>query len=379
MGTVGTINTKNLRIARENVRMTTQYVSGRISSVDRDVVADWEAGEALPTWSQVSKLAKMYDVSEFSLLSEEALLKNKEIPDFRTGRSSSERSEVGINKLINLVLTRQRWLRDTLEGASLKKNTVQGSGKNIEKPGALADFIAKTLEIDLNEIKEFSGKGARKKALDYIIAKAESHNIFIGKTISFHRIEVEDMRGLFVSHEYCPFIVINRADSLSAQIFSIIHELAHLFRKSDSISNSLEFRTGQGHQNPEEIFCNQVAAEFLLPTEDFTNRYYEKTDIDNISIVYKVSPIAIFYRLKELGKIRVEIEDELERQIKMETGEAIKRIQEEKSKNGGGDYNNAMRDSNGTLFNKIVSSYYLSNKLDYVEASSLLRFNVEKA
>jgi len=377
MGAVGAINTKNLRIARENVRLTTQYVSGRISSVDRDVVADWEAGEALPTWSQLSKLAKAYDVSEFSLLADEALPKNKAIPDFRTARSSIERSEVGINKLINLVLARQRWLEDTLTDADLKKNVVQGSGKNIVHSAALADFIAKTLDIDLNEIKGFSGKGARKKALDYIIQKAEQHNIFIGKTISFHRIEVEDMRGLFVSNDYYPFIVINRGDSLSAQIFSIIHELAHLFRKSDSISNSLEFRTGQGNQNREEIFCNQVAADFLLPIEDFTKRYYEKADIDDISILYKVSPIAIFYRLKELGKIRIEIEDELERQIKRETSDALKI--KNANKGNGGDYNNAMRDSNGALFNKVVSNFYLSSKLNYVEASGLLKFNVEKA
>src|SRR5690606_16601203 len=127
-------------------------------------------------------------------------------------------------------------------------------------------FISENLDVSAEDIKGISG---RKNALDYLIEKTEEKGVFVGKTISYHRLEVEDMRGLFVSNDYCPFIILNRRDSLSSQIFSFIHELAHFFRKSDAISNSLDFRTSNKKVNPEEIFCNKVAAEFLLPEEDF--------------------------------------------------------------------------------------------------------------
>ena len=238
----------------------------------------------------------------------------------------------------------------------------------------LADFISEKMDIDIADIKKMSG---RKNALNYLIHKAEAGGVFVGKTISYHRLEVDDMRGLFVSNDYCPFIVLNRKDALSAQIFSFVHELAHFFRKSDAISNSLDFRSADRRINPEETFCNKVAAELLLPAGDFMREFYDKTGIDEISEVYKVSKLAVFYRLRELGKIRRHEQADLEEEIQKETEENLKRKAEQDAANKGGNYTNAMRDSNGDLFNRVVSSSYLENKIGYVEAANLLRFSPE--
>ena len=259
------------------------------------------------------------------------------------------------------------------EGTS--KNQVQGTGKHITEPKQLADFIIKKLDIDIQKIKSISSK---KDALSYLIQKAENQGLFVGKTISYHRLEVGDMRGLFVSNDYCPFIVLNRKDAVSAQIFSFIHELAHFFRRSDAVSNSLDFRTTNNSINPEEIFCNKVAAELLLPANEFTNAFYSKTDIDNISEIYKVSKLFIFYRLRELGKIRREIQSDLEREIDKETKENLRLKAEKEAASTGGNYVNSMRDSNGLLFNRVVSKSYLENKIGYVEASNLLHFSPEQ-
>lgn len=114
------------------------------------------------------------------------------------------------------------------------------------------------------------------------------------KTISFHKIEVENMRGIFISNDYCPYIVLNRKDAISAQIFSFIHEISHFFKKSEGISNSLDFRKSNLKIDKEEIFCNKVAADLLLPESEFDNKFYSKTDIDILSEVYKLSKIFIF-------------------------------------------------------------------------------------
>jgi Zn-dependent peptidase ImmA (M78 family) len=182
------------------------------------------------------------------------------------------------------------------------------------------------------------------------------------------------MRGLFISNDYCPFIVINRKDAQSAQIFSFIHELAHLFRKTESISNTLEFRKIK-KIDKEEIFCNRVAAELLLPKNDFISSYYDKQDIDAFSEIYKVSTLAIFYRLKELNKIRNSESEKIEDLIRKESEDNLKK----KKKATGGNYLNNMKDSNGDLFNKVVAKYYFENKVGYTEASSVLRFSVEDA
>jgi Zn-dependent peptidase ImmA (M78 family)/transcriptional regulator with XRE-family HTH domain len=372
MSTVQSINRNNLKTARENMGLDTESASQKISRSNKNIVAEWEDGKSLPSWSQIDKLAKLYNIPELLFFSDELIQKNKSIPDYRVG--TTKRNDEQVKKLINLVISRQRWLERLLKSEGYEKNRLQGSGNNIYTPKELANLISKELDIDISDIKKLS---RRKDALSYFIEKAESKGVFVGKTISYHRLEVDDLRGLFISNDYCPFIIINRRDALSAQIFSFAHELAHLFRKSDAISNSLEFRSNTQNINKEEIFCNKVAAELLLPEQDFINSFYNKTEIDSISNTYKVSQLFVFYRLKELGKIHGEIQDELEYQIQRETEESL-RIKTEKDKTKkGGDYTNSMKDSNGSLFNRTVYASYLENKIGYVEASKLLRFSPE--
>lgn len=370
MKKVNFINEDNLKIARENVGMTTFFVSRKFTKSGNDVVSLWEDGEVLPTWRQVNKLARIYNVPELVLFSKSLIKKNKIIPDYRVGQGIKDSERV--KKLVNLVIRRQEWLERKLKEGGIK-NTLQGSGKRLQNPNQLALFIKERLSIDLDEIKKISGYDARRKSLKYLIERAENYGIFIGKTISYHNIEVDEMRGLYISNDYCPFIILNRRDSLSAQIFSLIHELAHLFRKTEAISNSLDFRKLNGGLNDEEIFCNKTAVELLLPKDDFNEAHYNKDDIDNFSKIYKVSSLAIFYRLKDLNKIRVNNSDQLEKAIKKESEENLAK----KKKNKGGNHINNMKDSNGGLFNRIVSKYYLENKIGYTEASSLLNFSAE--
>jgi len=374
MSHVKFINKDNLKIARENMGLDTASASKQISTSKKDIVSEWESGDSLPTWAQIEKLSKLYNVAELIFFSNQKIEEYKKIPDYRVG--AERESDKDVKKLINLVIKRQEWLERKLKSEGFSKNTIQGSGKNITQPNKLAEFIKEKLDISFEEIKEISGYGAGKKVLKYLINKTEAHGVFVGKTIAHHKIEVPDMRGLFISNDYAPFIILNRKDAISAQIFSFIHELSHLFRKSEGISNSLDFRTSNKEIDKEEVFCNRVAAELLLPESEFEKDFYNKSDIDGLSELYKLSKIFVFYKLKDLGKIEKRILEGLEKEIKKETEENILRSKNRKGK--GGDYNNNMKDSNGNLFNKIVSNSYLENRINYVEASKLLNFAVEK-
>lgn len=375
MNFVKFINRDNLRIARENMGMGTLEASKKITTIKEDLVFKWENEDLLPTWAQVVKISKLYNIPELLFFSKETIQKNKVIPDYRVG--SNPENDEKIKKLINLVITRQKRLGEILKDEGFSKNLLQGAGKDLRSPKELANFISKKLDIKVEEIKDISGVNSRRNVLNYLIQKAEKQGVFIGKTISYHKLEVADIRGLFVSNDYCPFIVLNRKDAISAQIFSLIHELGHFFRKSDAVSNSLDFRSNGHGVNSEEIFCNKVAAELLLPEQEFTKNFYDKSDIDNISELYKVSKIFIFYRLKDLGKIRSEIQSRLETEIKADTNRDLKAKAAKDQAKTGGNYTNAMKDSNGALFNRIISNSYLENKIGYVEASNLLLFSAE--
>ena len=369
MKKVNFVNKENLIIARENVGMYSAFVSRKFNKSGKDVVLSWENGDDLPTWRQVNVLAKTYGVPELLFFSQNPIKRNKTIPDYRVAEDVDDSERV--KKLVYFVIRRQEWLEQKLREDG-SKNTLQGSGNGLN-PSQLASFMIEKLNIDLEEIKKITGADARRKVLKYLIEKAEDCGVFVGKTVSYHNIEVKEMRGLFISNDYCPFIVINRKDAQSAQIFSFVHELAHLFRKTESISNSLEFRKIE-KINGEEIFCNRVAAELLLPKDDFTSTYYTKEDIDAFSETYKVSSLAIFYRLKELNKIQNSESGKIEDLIKKESEDNLNK---KKKKQKGGNYLNNMKDSNGELFNKVVAKYYYENKVGYTEASNVLRFSVE--
>ncbi len=377
MSKVNFINRYSLKIARLNVGLDIEYASKRVSKV-KNIVLLWENGETLPTWSQIKKLANLYNVQELIFFSKENIKENRNIPDFRVGVFDKEKDVV--KKLINLVLKRQSKLERIFRDEGYPKNLLVGSGRNIKSPIELAQYIASTLKINTKEIKNIPGSNAsdtRRKTLNYLIEKAEQKGIFVGKTISYHNISVNNMRGLFVSNDYCPFIVLNRKDALAAQIFSLIHELSHLFRKTESISNSIDFRDSNKDVDPEEVFCNKVAANLLLPAEEFTKSNYSAKDITALSDKYKLSELFIFYRLKELDKIAYGDIDGLEEELKKKTMENIKE-KESRSRKRGGNYYNSMKDSNGELFNRVILSTYFDKKISYVEASNLLNFSVER-
>ncbi len=368
------LNRENLRIARENKGLSTILASKYITTSGKDIVALYEGGELEPKLLHLKKLAKRYGISELLFFSDNKLRKNDIIPDYRVGQNS--KNDAKLYEIIYLFSKRQKWLEQEFKDKGFQRNKLQGSGVKYSNPNDLAHFIKEELEIDLNDIFDWYGKQSRKKLLKYLISKAETKGIFVGKTIARRDgIEVKDMRGVFLPNDYCPYIILNRKDAVSAQIFSFVHELAHLFRKTASISNTIDFRADNKEISPEEVFCNRVAAELLLPESHFLESFYTKSDIDRFSEIYKVSKIFIFYRLKELRKIIPSDIDSLEKEIKRETQRSLELKELETVK--GGNFNTNMKDSNGELFNKFVYDVFRENKIGVVEASNLLCFSVE--
>ena len=162
MSLVHFINKGNLRIARENIGISPQAASKKITTSGKDVVTEWEEGTSLPTWSQVTKLSALYNVPELLFFAKENLQKNKAIPDYRIG--VDQKSDEKVKKLIKLVVTRQKWIEKQLRDDGTPKNKLQGTGRLLSSPKQLAEFISEKLGINIAEMKEIS---ARKDALDY--------------------------------------------------------------------------------------------------------------------------------------------------------------------------------------------------------------------
>ncbi len=360
---VNFVNARNLKTARENVGYSTikmtQKILGKGMRVDK--ILEWENGRDKPTWNQLHTIANVYGVNTFLLTGKELIPSSRNIFDFRKTRSLTNNPDSDLFKFIDFLLQRQRYLNATMLKEELGSNKLVGSGIAYQtNPKKMAEFIAG--KINYNH--------PRNNHLKTLVTLLENNKVFVMKTLSYWRnITVNDMRGVYLKDNYAPIIALNRKDSKTAQLFTLAHEITHLFLDKEGISN-ISFRDRTTNQI--EVFCNKVAANLLMP-EDKLEKIKDMQEIDSLAKRFGVSRLMTFYRLKNLGLLNAIADlSQLEQSIKRES--------EKKSSDNptGGNYNNNMKDSNGGLFNNFISSLYFNQKINAAEACKILKVSIDK-
>ena len=123
-----------------------------------------------------------------------------------------------------------------------------------------------------------------------------------------HRgLDVHEFRGFAICDDIAPVVFLNGKDAKAAQIFTLIHELAHIWVGLSGISDlSLESRKGDIHIKS-ECLCNAVAAEVLVPEVVFLDHWMkEKTLEENtgeLATYFRVSSVVIARRAVDLDLI----------------------------------------------------------------------------
>ncbi len=367
-------NPSNIKIARKNTGLTTREVTDKVCGKNRkdDKVLEWEEGRDYPTFKQLLKLAKLYEVNRFLLTSKILLDEHRQIPSFR--RTAANERNANCGKFINFLIQRQRFLEAALQSEGVLKNPRAGSIKYTEQsPAAVAAKIADVLGYKAGTIYKSPAEH-----LKHLISLVEDQGVFVMKTLSYWPIPKEFMQGLYLHNAYAPIIALNRADYKRSQIFTLAHEIAHLFIKREGIGD-IDFRNSSSDSYTDHLhdkverFCNEVAANLLLPEELFSQPSYDYDDIKEISQQHQVSQLFVFYRLNglrliERGQINI-IKDMINQ------GYANQPIK--KPSGGGGSYINNMKDSNGFLFTDLVSSLYFEEKLGPAATINILRLSIE--
>ena len=84
------------------------------------------------------------------------------------------------------------------------------------------------------------------------------------------KLDVDEFQGFALVDEYAPLIFVNNSDYKTAQIFTLAHELSHIFVGESGLSK-LESLTPTDHAT--EGICNKIAAEFPVPTEELHEQW----------------------------------------------------------------------------------------------------------
>lgn len=370
------INRTSLKTARENIGLTSPEATARLfpkNPKGANRVESWESGHEGPTDRQLEKLASLYNVNVFQLLLADDIQPTQPPAAFRSHRATQ--TGYNLQRFISVLRIRQAVISQNLQRDGTPKHELVGSGQGLDDPNQLADLIRQEIGYDIEQ------KPQEQDHLKYLRERLHDKYIYVFKTMSTPRdiIEVAEMRGMYLHDDYAPCIAINRRDYKNAQVFTLAHEIAHLFRAGEKI-DSIEFRDFDNVDDPEETLCNRVAARLLIPNERIGNQpRWSIDDVKDLAQKSQVSSLVSLYRLADAGRIDRQTTKEFSKQL----GREYEQRQKDKADKGsrqdsGGNYHHNMRDSNGSLFSEIVFSLYQDNRIGVAEAQNLLKMAIDE-
>ncbi|MCK6614780.1 MAG: ImmA/IrrE family metallo-endopeptidase [Ignavibacteriaceae bacterium] len=224
------------------------------------------------------------------------------IPYYRTGGSSSESIHINVYDTILILQQRQEWLKNYLNENGFDPLPFVGKYKLGQDIKTIASDIRSALGLKENWASDFSIWQETLVHLDQCIENIGIITVINGVVENnTHRpVPVDECRGFVLTDNFAPFMFINNADWKSAQIFTMAHELAHIWTGH---SAGFDFRKLQPSDDPVEIFCDKIAAEFLVPEDAFNNIWNESTGITGCARHFKVSEIVIARRALDTGKM----------------------------------------------------------------------------
>ncbi|MBW1649750.1 MAG: ImmA/IrrE family metallo-endopeptidase [Deltaproteobacteria bacterium] len=373
------ITAKVFKWARESAKITEDAAASNVAvSVDR--FKEWETGESYPTIKQAQKLAKVYKRPFAVLFLPEIPNDFHPLQDFRK-KGSKELSTSSIF-IIREIQQKQAWISELNEDDEENAAQFVGRFSFNDSPVKVARDILNTLEINPLDYK------TNNPLLEWI-HRAEKKGIFISRAGSIHsklKLVVDEIQGFAIADKYAPFVFINSRDWKSPQLFTLVHELAHLWIAETGVSNKIEASIKSSKDyHPIESFCNEVAANALILEEFITS--FEDNIFDNAKDIFKkaksigVSSFALLVRALNLNVISLSVYKKLKEQADYEYNEFIKREEKKKAKQKEQKkdtplYYPLIVNRNGILFIQTALDAYRAGFIDPAYASSLLSVKV---
>lgn len=305
MATALNVNPVMIKWAREDAGYTLEELPGYLQDAEK-----WENGEETPSWSDLRNLAKKYKRPSFFYFLKEPPQVEDDFIEFRSDDKIEEFSPQLRLEIRKAKHRRNAYLRIHDEMGI----QIPNFSKNVndeKNPIKLAKHIRNYLNVDL-ELQ-------RKWIFNENGNKNYNHNSFLNhwKEICFDlgilvfetgSISENEFSGCSLYYEYCPIIILNGKNYPNRRIFTLMHELAHLTQGISAICDVDKY-------NKKEAFCNNVAAEILIPSNslDEIDLFYKNGNLKlgELSNIYGVSKQTVVYKLNSCNKIDDNLKNKL--------------------------------------------------------------------
>lgn len=327
------IKPKMIRWAIERSRLPMEDLVARFPKLE-----EWQSGDKKPTLRQLEDFAKKTMTPFGFLFLNDPPDESLPIPDFRTiGDTPIDRPSPNLIDTIHTMQRRQAWMRDILTEDGHEQRHFVGSAGVIDNHKSLAQKIRQELDLlpDWAESLATWEDALRtlRNAVERIGILVFSNGI-VGQNT--HRpLDPEEFRGFVLCDPFAPVVFINGADAKSAQMFTLAHELAHIWLGKDGLFNLVQTMPSNAEM---EQFCNRVAAEFLIPDYKLTERWRDakatSQPFKTIARWFKVSPLVAARRALDLRLITKGAFFEFYQKEK----EEWQRLKDQQRDSGGGDF-----------------------------------------
>jgi len=182
------------------------------------------------------------------------------------------------------------------------------------------------------------------------------------------KLDTEEFQGFVLIDDIAPLIFVNGADYKVAQMFTIAHELAHVWTGQSAL---FTLTATQPANIDVEKYCNRLAAEFLVPAAKLEEAWERAPGGDKafttIARNFKVSPIVVARRAKDCKLI---LREEFFAFYKRYMQRERKRIEKQKP---GGNFWNTQNTRLGKRFGEAVIAAAQEGRLSYSDAYDLTR------
>ena len=291
-----------LRWARERAGYDADALTGRFPRL-----GDWERGEVQPTLKQVEAFAKATRTPVGLLFLTEPPIERVPIPDFRTvANVHVSHPSPDLLDTVYLCQPRQDWYRDFALSMHEPTLDIVGSANLKDDIVEIAATMRHILRFDVEERHHLA---TWTDALRHFIGRADALGVLVMASgvvgsNNRRRLQPREFRGFALADPLAPLIFINGADTKVAQMFTLAHELAHLWLGQSAVSDT-EARAAPDQEV--ERWCNRVAADLLVSLAVLRNELDGRTDLQNdlqrLARHFKVSTLVILRRIHDAGRL----------------------------------------------------------------------------
>lgn len=357
------INPGILNWARERSQLSLAVLADKLN-ITEDKLEAWESGDKPPTFKQAQNFASKTHIPFGFLFLRTPPDEELPLPDLRTvGGEQPLRPSAELIDIVQIILQRQQWYLEYLQE------------QGFDDAPRIKRFNTRTPAVTVvNDMRQTLGipahpeRGSWEEYFRLLIHKIEDAGILVmrqGDMGHFTRpLSVAEFRGFAIYDPIAPVIFINQADAPSARLFTLIHELAHIWIGQSGISDAKPTT-----QRQEEILCNAIAAEFLVPENEFEQHWRELEDWREnaaaLEVHFHVSKWVIARRAQSLGKITIQ-------QYQQYVDDLREQYRRRERTTGGPTYYTTKKGHLSERFSRALVSETLSGQMLLREAGRLL-------